>query len=198
MFTNFKLLNPLVFKGFNCRNVSTPTSSKGGPTNFYKQTSSTPPFSQSPAYFGRDRSYDPSLLIPAYIPSYYDSQRFLRIRKFFIWSGIIPLIVYGYFREERDVDELWESDQRLIIVNSRKQQTLDLIKTFKQTGRNTRELELQMIELLAKEAEIRNVIQKEKQKNNKNKQMEKKKEDKKEVKEENDQQNKNSQKGWFW
>jgi len=43
---------------------------------------------------------------------------------------------------------LWESDQRLIIVNSRKQQTLDLIKTFKQTGRNTRELELQMIELL--------------------------------------------------
>lgn len=115
---------------------------------------------------------------------------------------------------------MWESDQRLIIVNSRKQQTLDLIKTFKQTGRNTRELELQMIELLVnflnlftenlflirlifnfnrqKKQKLETSFKKKNKKNNKNKQMEKKKEDKKEVKEENDQQNKNSQKGWFW
>ncbi|KAL7069992.1 hypothetical protein ACQ4LE_011172 [Meloidogyne hapla] len=200
MIANLKLLNPFAFKRLNCRSVSTPTNSRGGPVaNLYKQGTTSPPFSQSPAYFGQDRSYDPSLLIPVYIPSYYDSQRFFRIRQFFIWSGIIPLLAYGYFREERDVDELWESDQRLIIVNSRKQSTLDHIKTFKQMGKDTRELELQMIELTAKEAEIRAIIQKEKQirKDKEERMLEKKKENKKEVKEENDQQKENSQKRWF-
>uniref|UniRef100_A0A1I8AY56 39S ribosomal protein L52, mitochondrial n=1 Tax=Meloidogyne hapla TaxID=6305 RepID=A0A1I8AY56_MELHA len=177
MIANLKLLNPFAFKRLNCRSVSTPTNSRGGPVaNLYKQGTTSPPFSQSPAYFGQDRSYDPSLLIPVYIPSYYDSQR-----------------------EERDVDELWESDQRLIIVNSRKQSTLDHIKTFKQMGKDTRELELQMIELTAKEAEIRAIIQKEKQirKDKEERMLEKKKENKKEVKEENDQQKENSQKRWF-
>ncbi|KAF7633126.1 hypothetical protein Mgra_00007489 [Meloidogyne graminicola] len=175
MFVNFNLLSSFSSKNLIIRNFSTP-SLKDPIANLYKKTMTVPPFSQSPAYFGRDRSYDPSLLIPSYIPSYYDSQR-----------------------EERDTDELWEADQRLILINSRKQATLEQIKTFKKIGKDTRELEMEMVELTAKEAEIRAAIQKEKQikKDKQLKMLETR--HKKEVKDENNkQQNTSEQKRWFW
>jgi hypothetical protein len=62
--------------------------------------------------------------------------------------NFILKLIFLIHREERDFDELYEADQRLIVVNASKQSTLENIKRHKKIGKDTRELESKLLELM--------------------------------------------------
>ena len=120
------------------------------------------PFSESPAFYGRR---DVELIKPISEPIFYEGPKWTMLKFVIITSTTFLLVIYLYaIRETRDYDELWDIDPRLLTTNYNKNILKMQIDSFKSKGKDTRDLQIKMLEIIAEEAEIRAMMEDRKEK----------------------------------
>ncbi|CAD5229432.1 unnamed protein product [Bursaphelenchus okinawaensis] len=121
-----------------------------------------PRFSRTGAYQGVDRLIlKPST--PAYIPNYYDSQKFINTRAIVaVLSFTIMMAYFGYFREPNDIDLILNSEPHVLAGNLERKLLKEQIEQAKRAGKPTDLLEAQLSYVDVKEAAIKATYDKKK------------------------------------
>ncbi|VDM38936.1 unnamed protein product [Toxocara canis] len=118
-----------------------------------------PKFSESTAYFGRDKvdALGSRIVPPSkFKPDYYTSNSFKNKRLLSVLGSIIVVIVYfAWLREPSDLDEILSTPPHVLSANLERRMLREEIETAKKKGQDTTLLEAQLAYVDVKEAALK-------------------------------------------
>jgi len=112
--------------------------------NRYSQKVKPTKFSESAAYFGNDRP-NVNLSEPLYVPSPYDTDRFMVKR--LAYAVISVFVLFGYFiflREPNDIDFVLNTPQHVITTSLERRLLVNQIQDARTAGKSTKMLEAEL------------------------------------------------------